>query len=181
MYADGARVFVEVGPKRVLSGLVARILGQEKPHHAVALEGRGSGLRGMLDAVGQLVCAGVSLDLAKLFDGHRRVGQASEAARLRREAVLGSPTAWLLNGSGARRIGDPPQRVGLSLEEVQQSVPLAESTVSKPSEAVPEQPVVNDPVREGTRRKVVLKKDKPEESADPDVMARYFEMMQKFR
>ena len=35
MYRDGARVFVEVGPRSVLTGLVARILG-DREHLAVA-------------------------------------------------------------------------------------------------------------------------------------------------
>ncbi|HEU5423367.1 MAG TPA: beta-ketoacyl synthase N-terminal-like domain-containing protein, partial [Nitrolancea sp.] len=40
MYAAGARVFVEVGPKSVLSGLVGRILGDE-PHLCVPLDQAG--------------------------------------------------------------------------------------------------------------------------------------------
>ena len=37
MYADGARVFVEAGPGRVLTGLVGRILGK-RPHAAIACD-----------------------------------------------------------------------------------------------------------------------------------------------
>ncbi|MCH2185206.1 acyltransferase domain-containing protein, partial [Myxococcota bacterium] len=180
MYADGARVFVEVGPKRVLSGLVSRILGEDRPHCAVALEGRGPGLRGLLDAIGQLVCAGVSLDLERLFEGQRRMVEMSEAAKLRRAKVSQSPTAWLLNGSGARRIGEPPKRVGLSWEDVQQGTQAKETVSSGEPEAVPEEPKGNHHERESIRRKVVLKKNKPEDLADPDVMASYFEMMTQF-
>ena len=43
MYQDGARVFLEVGPKAILSRLTAKILAG-RPHLAIALDD-GSGLR----------------------------------------------------------------------------------------------------------------------------------------
>ncbi|MDG2051851.1 MAG: SDR family NAD(P)-dependent oxidoreductase [Myxococcota bacterium] len=180
MYADGARLFVEIGPKRVLSGLVGRILGDERPHTVVALEGRGPGLRGLLDAVGQLVCAGVPMDLEKLFEGYRRTSEAEDSARSRRARVLKSPTAWLLNGSGARRISEAPKRVGLSWEEAQ----VREHALESPESQAPQSSSIE--VEEGpdeqqeTRRKAALKESKPEKIVDPDVMASYFEMMTQF-
>ena len=58
MYLDGARVFVEVGPRTVLTGLVGRILA-EKPHLAVALDDpRKPGLAPLLHWLGQLAAAG---------------------------------------------------------------------------------------------------------------------------
>ena len=69
MYAAGARVFVEVGPGSVLSGLVGRIL-KDKPHVAVALEAKGKdGLEGLQAALGRLVAAGVPLNLVPLAEG----------------------------------------------------------------------------------------------------------------
>jgi acyl transferase domain-containing protein len=67
MYRDGARLFVEVGPKNVLTGLVRQILGG-RPHVAVAcdLPGRPS-LASFLLALGRLWSAGARVDLDALF------------------------------------------------------------------------------------------------------------------
>jgi len=67
MYRDGARLFVEVGPKNVLTGLVRQILGG-RPHVAVAcdLPGRPS-LASFLFALGRLWTTGAHVDLEALF------------------------------------------------------------------------------------------------------------------
>ncbi|MCB1994310.1 MAG: SDR family NAD(P)-dependent oxidoreductase [Burkholderiaceae bacterium] len=118
MHADGARIFVEIGPKAVLSRLVGRILG-DKPHLAVAVD-EGGGLVGLLGAVGRLLCAGLSLDPAPLFAGRDvRVGDLSQPATLLRLEPV-SRHAWMLNGSRARRASDPvPTTVGVTLEVAQ--------------------------------------------------------------
>ncbi|WP_030326515.1 type I polyketide synthase [Streptomyces sp. NRRL B-3229] len=73
MYAAGARIFVEAGPGSVLTRLVDRILG-DRPHRTVACEPRpGGGLRGWLDALAQLVVAGVPLSAGRLFQGRDAV------------------------------------------------------------------------------------------------------------
>jgi acyl transferase domain-containing protein len=59
MYADGARVFVEAGPGRVLTGLVGRILGK-RPHAAIACDRPNeNGVFAFLLALGQLAVRGV--------------------------------------------------------------------------------------------------------------------------
>jgi acyl transferase domain-containing protein len=59
MYADGARVFVEAGPGRVLTGLVGRILGK-RPHAAIACDRAGEdGVFAFLLALAQLAVRGV--------------------------------------------------------------------------------------------------------------------------
>ncbi len=69
MYAAGARIFVEAGPGRVLTRLVAQILG-DRPHRTVACEPHpGSGLRGWLDALAELAVAGVPVRTGRLFQG----------------------------------------------------------------------------------------------------------------
>lgn len=67
MYDAGARAFVEVGPGRVLRGLVGEILG-DREHLAVALDGRSDdGVAGFLEALGILACAGAPVRLEALF------------------------------------------------------------------------------------------------------------------
>ncbi|MDQ3405122.1 MAG: acyltransferase domain-containing protein, partial [Actinomycetota bacterium] len=72
MYADGARVFVESGPGRVLSGLVAATLG-DRPHRTVHCEADGGGLPGALRAMAELAVSGVPLRLGRLFRGRDAV------------------------------------------------------------------------------------------------------------
>ncbi len=69
MYDSGARVFVECGPGRVLTGLVARIL-EGKAHEAIAADGSGRGdLRGFLKSLARLAVCGVAVDEEALFEG----------------------------------------------------------------------------------------------------------------
>ena len=115
MYADGARTFIEVGPKAVLAGLTRRILG-DRPHVALALN-RGNGLADLVPAFGQLLCAGVELDVAALFKGREcRVADPGTLASLRIPQHI-PRTAWLLNGAHARRAGEPQRQIGVTLEE----------------------------------------------------------------
>jgi malonyl CoA-acyl carrier protein transacylase/NAD(P)-dependent dehydrogenase (short-subunit alcohol dehydrogenase family)/acyl carrier protein len=63
LYAAGARVFLEVGPARVLSGLTRRILGQ-RPHHVLPLESRrpkGTPRLRLLDLLARLASQGLPL------------------------------------------------------------------------------------------------------------------------
>ncbi|MFF9869686.1 SDR family oxidoreductase [Streptomyces sp. NPDC013953] len=73
MYGAGARTFVEVGPGRVLTRLVADVLG-DRPHRAVACEPHaGSGLAGFLDALARLAVAGLPVVCDWMFRGRDAV------------------------------------------------------------------------------------------------------------
>ena len=101
MYSSGARVFVELGPKQVLSKLVGRTL-EDRPHLAVSLDGSG-GLRGFLQSIGTLAIHHASIDLLALFE-HRDVQMLTTTAATPTKKL--SMTCWV-NGGGIR-MGDKP-------------------------------------------------------------------------
>ena len=204
MYADGARTFVEIGPKPVLARLVSRIIDR-RPHLAIAVDD-GSGLTSLLGAVARLVCAGIKLDTSRLF-AHRdcRVGDPLQPATLQRTQAI-SKHAWLLNGSSARRLAEPPKQVGVTFEQAQAAAaPPEPACVAAPAEIIALQPrqvpaiatsTVQPPTR-ATQRKppraarpifavptAVWKKDRPMDErriADSSViLSEYFETMRQF-
>ncbi|MEV4998007.1 beta-ketoacyl synthase N-terminal-like domain-containing protein [Streptomyces niveus] len=67
-WADGVRVFVEHGPRKLCTGWIKRVLG-DREHVAVALDAPGdTGLRQACLAVAELVAAGAPVDADALFD-----------------------------------------------------------------------------------------------------------------
>ena len=195
MYRDGARVFLEVGPKAVLARLVPKILDGQ-PHVAVALDD-GSGLPGLLAGIGQLLVAGVTLDLAPLFNGRDcRVGDPARLATLDRTEPV-PKTTWMLNGSRARRLADPVQQIGITLEDVQRlavSAPPAAAATNMPAtavaqtaSAVPAAVAAAAPHAASPLSPLFLRKDRPMDdrrplpiTADAAVMADYFDTMRQF-
>ncbi len=105
MYADGARIFVELGPKNILTNLVGQILAN-KEHTAVSLDGQGGGMRGLLSALGILIKCGVDMQLSALFAG-REVQQLDLTNLVASTCKLPNPpTTWLINGGSARPISE---------------------------------------------------------------------------
>lgn len=99
MYADGARIFLEVGPKTVLRDLVAANL-LNKPHVAIAIDGKGGDFAGLIHALGALFVHGVAFDATKLTED--RVAAVKPA--------IAAPKAsdWLINGGQAKKAGEAP-------------------------------------------------------------------------
>lgn len=102
LYAAGARIFIEVGPRNVLSGLTDRILG-DRPHLTVASDQPGrQGLVQLLHMLGRLAAEGVAVDLNRLFAGASMNllnlnNLSTQAARTRTGAGV-----WLVTGGRAR-------------------------------------------------------------------------------
>jgi len=104
MYAAGARVFIEVGPRNVLTSLTEQILSQ-RASIVVPLETRKRvGLEGLLHALAQLFAHGVAIKLDRLYE--ERKPHAYLLERLAEETREKPPpaTAWWVDGGHARPV-----------------------------------------------------------------------------
>jgi malonyl CoA-acyl carrier protein transacylase len=128
MYEAGARVFVEVGPKGVLTGLARQILdGWVKDGDAarlIQIDSDKGGLVALLNALGQLAAEGVPVDAAQLLRG--RVGMAEPAVR---------DSGWMVNGLRAFPRTKPPQVVKPLDLVLRSSIPVV--TAPAPMVAAP--------------------------------------------
>lgn len=93
MYADGARTFVEVGPRRVLTGLVGRILSEQN-HVALALDQEGKGLPGLLSSLAAMAVVLPGFNADALFSGRGELLDWQQPKRL-------TATTWMVNGGRA--------------------------------------------------------------------------------
>ncbi|MCK6504074.1 acyltransferase domain-containing protein, partial [Myxococcota bacterium] len=106
MHDAGARIFVEVGPGTVLTGLVDRVLA-DRPHLAVATDdGQNHGLHRLLLALATLAVHGVPVDAEGLFEGR----DCRRFDLLHPPAPTVRPTDWWIDGHSARPVtGDLPE------------------------------------------------------------------------
>jgi len=102
MYQDGARIFVEVGPGTVLSGLVDQILA-DRPHLTVISNQAGrSGLAQLHHLLGQLAVHGVPVKMDRIYEGRslKEIDLKTLCSEPHQAAL--SPTTWLVNGARAK-------------------------------------------------------------------------------
>jgi malonyl CoA-acyl carrier protein transacylase len=112
LYADGARVFVEVGPGKVLTSLVSRILASE-PVTALALDAPGrDGWTQLGHVLARLAVLGLPVRLAAWFQGRglAPVTVADFLDRARAERTP-KPTDWVLSPGRAEPVTPLPARV----------------------------------------------------------------------
>lgn len=107
MYAEGARVFLEVGPGRVLGNLVERIL-KSQPHTTLALDAGGDGVSGLADCLAAAAVLGLPVQLGTWFAGRgfRFVGTADFFRALAEGQP--KPTDWILRPSKAEPLSPLP-------------------------------------------------------------------------
>lgn len=144
MYQAGARIFVEAGPGRVLTGLAGRILG-DRPHTAVACDVPGeNGLGRLLTALAELIRAGVAVDPAALFAG-------------RAEPVTGTPARpqWTVDGHLVRTAAGQPLTGGLQPATTAPKLSLGTTTAPAASDR---DRIVTDFLR-STRELVAAQRD----------------------
>ncbi|MCB2180484.1 MAG: SDR family NAD(P)-dependent oxidoreductase [Desulfobulbaceae bacterium] len=111
MYEQGARIFIEVGPGRVMSSLVQQIIG-DRPHLAASanLAGR-SGFSQLHHLMAQLICHGVPVQPEQLNTGRKLKKLDLDNLSTSPYAHL-SPTTWLVNGAGVRPLKDQQKTGG---------------------------------------------------------------------
>jgi acyl transferase domain-containing protein/NAD(P)H-dependent flavin oxidoreductase YrpB (nitropropane dioxygenase family)/NAD(P)-dependent dehydrogenase (short-subunit alcohol dehydrogenase family) len=128
MYDAGARVFVEVGPGRVLTGLVGRTLG-DQAHVAVPCSADGRGhIADLLATLGKLAVHGIPVRAEALFEARVVTGLDLSAGDTL------SPTTWLVNGHlawpASEEAPKPAEPVGATL-----TPPMVTSGVGAPQDA----------------------------------------------
>ncbi len=145
MYEDGARVFVEAGPKTVLSGLARQVL-KGKPVHVLPMDGGAKGgFSHFVHALAQMAALGMNLDLAAVFSGRVR-----ERVDLQKLNVEQPKSAWMLNpsrvySSSHPPVHEPPVKLVLEGTVAYAPAPLpAASPVPVPSSAPVVMPYVAD-------------------------------------
>ena len=102
LYKTGARIFLEVGPGRVLSGLVDRILA-DRPHAALAIDAPGRpGWLQLAHLLAQMFALGLPVRFETWFKGRglKELGLAEVFAEARAKAAPSS-VVWRVNGGRA--------------------------------------------------------------------------------
>ena len=94
MYAEGARVFIETGPGKVLINLVQSTLGNQEITAIHTEEKEKEGINFLLHALAKYIATGRNIDLEKLFEG-RKVSTINldEPENYKKKS-----TNWLING-----------------------------------------------------------------------------------
>jgi acyl transferase domain-containing protein/NAD(P)H-dependent flavin oxidoreductase YrpB (nitropropane dioxygenase family)/NAD(P)-dependent dehydrogenase (short-subunit alcohol dehydrogenase family) len=176
MYEAGARLFVEVGPQGVLTGLVGQILAG-RPHLAVASDLKGRpGLVQLQHLLAQLLVSGVPVRLERLYQG-RGLGALDPADLGKHKEPSPSPSTWIVNSVRSRPLHAPEPPVLGQTRQV--SPPPAEEVTPKRPAATPNPMPTPISLPNGSGR---LPMTAPAGNSDEaaQVMLRFQDLMAKF-
>lgn len=179
LFQEGGRIFVEVGPHKVLTSLVSSVLSG-KPHVAVALDNKDRpGLDPLLSGLGQVFIQGVPMDLERLFQNRCELRETLQEIVCSRQV---SSSTWALTGHRAQPWHEMPSLDDESL------IPPVFPLEGAPAEPKPfetqDLAFVGPPFPDASAPKSDLKAmplSEMEAFTDLDaVMVRYQRMMQRF-
>jgi acyl transferase domain-containing protein/NAD(P)H-dependent flavin oxidoreductase YrpB (nitropropane dioxygenase family)/NAD(P)-dependent dehydrogenase (short-subunit alcohol dehydrogenase family)/acyl carrier protein len=130
MYDGGARVFVETGPRGVLTGLVRQILdGTDAVCIQLDVNGR-DGVASLLHALAQMIVRGTPVDTAELFRGRSVIRLDPD------KMTAPEPAQWMVNGGHAFRPTDQPRLVSpvsvMKTIEIEKIVEVPSANVAPP-------------------------------------------------
>ena len=154
MHDSGARIFVEVGPKNVLSNLAKQNL---EGRDVLILQTDSTERRGveqLQQVIGQLFVNGLAIEWDELFRG-----------RVEPVTVPAKPAQWMVNGGGTYAVGKPPAP--------KRPVKLVDAATVKPEVRTIE--VVKEVVKEVVRAGAPVV-----HGANENVIVEYQRMMQQF-
>lgn len=106
MYAAGARIFLEVGPRTILTSLAQEILKQKPDAVCLGVDGASGSLRGLLRALGRLHVEGVDFDKARC---HAAVDSRASA-----DLPSARESSWRLDGGCIRKLDSTSGPFGLN-------------------------------------------------------------------
>jgi acyl transferase domain-containing protein len=124
MHEDGARIFIEVGPKAVLSSLVRQTLENQAvivlPTNS---QPASTSMADLLRAVGHLFVSGVALQPERLFSGCKL--QPLKIEELAQPTAAPSPATWIVDGGKARPLRENGARNGAAPTGKKRDLPKA--------------------------------------------------------
>ncbi len=171
MAADGAAVFLEVGPRSVLSNRLSEIFDGDGPK-VIAMDRSSRDAASVIDALAALFAEGCNVDFRALAE--KSVEVAPRAALSKQK----SGASWVLNGAYARKADAPKRDVRAPARNIAQppiqpdaaSATPAESLSSTLVEEMEFMEITEDMLRSG---------DEPS-ARPPDPLANYHQMMREF-
>jgi len=162
MVREGARIFVEIGPRTVLSNLTRETLSSHRPLILSTDSQERHGITQLLHVLGQLAVAGVPIDFEELYRG--RSIEAIQFAKLAPAQPL-PRHVWMVNGGRARRQEEIVTAVSRQSVAVPPQVQYMESTSNngKPS----------DPPVPSTTNEISIPQSEPMPSEPPNPIPQY--------
>ncbi|MFH0340929.1 MAG: SDR family NAD(P)-dependent oxidoreductase [Chromatiales bacterium] len=190
MYETGARIFIEVGPRKVLTNLAKEIL-KYQPHVCVATDGDSrSGILQLHHALGRLAAEGVPVDLSRFYSG-RKVRYLALGA-LEKALVSQLPrTSWLVNGGRAKPLysnsptgKETTDKEGRQPEtKTQKSQPAVDTTSMEGTQQPYDQPdrALDKAIcLKGEKGAGVVEKVPPTKENAQEIMAQFQNLMHRF-